>query len=369
MNLSSYKIFSIFGIDVELHWSFLLFILALFLLDPSFLLVILVIFTFVTLHEISHSLVSRHHDISVKKILLLPIGGMAMMDTTDLEPWAEIKMALAGPMLNFVAAGIFFLLSQALGLPLIEWFNQFWSNPETFSLPLGHILLFYSFYANLVLGTFNMLVPAFPLDGGRVFRAALAMKYPYLKATEVAKYLSYVFAGGLFLIGSISLFAGGGGLWIMIISVFIAIGASSEYKGLVIHSALSQVDLSDIMTRDYPELDPEETIKQGVQRVMSSKRSNGLITGEKPGIIDMNKLGEVPKKNWGEVSIEKVKKETKVFKMDSSAEDIFKYINSSGNNPIPIMENGEVKGAIYLSDMQRMVKFIKKLGVTRELPS
>lgn len=361
MNLSSYKIFSIFGINVELHWSFILFLLAFLIISPSFFIVLAIIFLFVTLHEVCHSIVSLRHDVEVKKILLLPIGGMAMMDTTDLDPWTEIKMSVAGPAFNFAAAGTFFLLGTSLGFPLMEWASNFLADPE-FSLPLFKTIVFYAFYANLALGTFNLVLPAFPLDGGRVFRALLAFKYPYLKATEIAKYVSYFVSASLFFVGLIGMFTGFGGLWIMIIAVFIGLGASGEYKGLVVHTSLSKVDLEDLITRDYPLLDPEETLDVAVNKIMNSHRSNGIIKSEKLGIIDTERLKKTERKNWGKIPVKDLKKDVKTFKMKDSPEDIFKYINNSNNNPIPVVKGQELEGAIYYSDIQEMMKIIKEVG-------
>ncbi len=365
MNLSSYKIFSIFGIDVELHWSFILFMIAFLFIDPSFSLVIMIIFIFVTLHEVSHSLVSRSHDVEVKKILLLPIGGMAMMDTTDMDPWTEIKMALAGPALNFVAAALLFVLISLAGFPILEWFSSFWADPE-FSLPLAEMLVFYAFYANIALGTFNLLVPAFPLDGGRVFRGLLAMKYPYLRATNIAKYVSYSISIGLFSLGALALFSGAGGMWIMIIALFIALGAAGEYRGLVTHTSLSRIDLKTLISQNYPTLYPEETVEEAVDRVMISHRSNGLIVDGEPGVIDISKLKKLDKDKWSNTQISEIKKPVKSFEINEDAEKIFKYIQSTGLNPVPIVEKGELIGTVYMSDIQRVMEMMKQVGGINE---
>lgn len=362
MKLSSYKIFSISGIDLELHWSFILFILAFLLLDPSFLIILIVIFTFVTLHEFSHSLVAKHYDISVKKILLLPIGGMAQIDTTDMAPWTEIKMSIAGPAFNFAVVGLIFIISSIVGYPLWGWVGEFVSDPTAFSLPIVQLLIFYSFYANLILGAFNLLFPAFPLDGGRVLRASLALRIPYMKATEIAKYVSYMLAGFLFLIGLTGLMLGEGGIWIMIIAVFIGIGASGEYRSLIIHSSLSKINVDHILSRSYPEIYAEETISEGVSKVISSSRSNGIILNDEIGVINLNKLKKIDKEKWSTLPISEVKEEVTVFNKDSSPEDIYRYMTSSGVNPVPVKDDGEIKGVIYLSDIQRVINLIRMVG-------
>ncbi len=367
MELSSYKIFSVFGIDVELHWSFLLFIFAILLLDPMFFMILVILFVFVTAHEICHSLVSLRNDVEVNKIVLLPIGGVAMMDTTDMSPWLEFKMAIAGPAFNFTMAGFFFVLSYFAGFPLIEWLSVFISDPETFSLSIIHLLVFYSFYANLILGIFNLFVPAFPLDGGRVFRALLAFRYPYLKATKMAKYLGYLIASFLFLIGLTGMLTGaGGGLWIMIIAAFIGLGASSEYKGLVTRTILSQMKVKDVLTMAFPAANEEETIERAMERTVSMQRTNLLILNGEPHIADTEKIKKIDREKWPTTKVKEVKKPVKKFTKNDKLEDIHRYMLEKGVQTVPIMKRGMVLGVIYYSDMNKMVKIAKETGYVKD---
>jgi len=367
MKLSSYKIFSIFGIDVELHWSFILFILGILILDPTFFMILIILFIFVTAHEICHSIVSLRNDIEVDKIVLLPIGGVAMMDISDMDPWLEFKMAIAGPSFNFAMAGLFFLMSFALGLPLSEWLVEFISNPETFSLPLIYLLVFYSFYANLILGIFNLFVPAFPLDGGRVFRALLAFKYPYLKATEMAKYLGFLIAGIMFFIGVTGLLAGaGGGIWIMIIAMFIGLGASSEYKGLVTQTVLSQINIEKVLTRIFPVARDEESIETAMERTIRLQKSNLLIYNGQLSIIDKSKLKKIDRNKWPITKVREVTKPVKNFGPEDDLRNIHKYMLQEGVQIVPIVKGREVIGVIYYSSINRIVEIAKNTGYVED---
>ena len=117
----SYKILSLFGIDIEVHWLFLLAIVVFLFFSPLSALLFCVIFIFVALHEITHSLVAKRKGIEVKKIILLPIGGMAVIENIEeLDPWSEIKMAIAGPLFNFAVVGICLLISVALNYPILD---------------------------------------------------------------------------------------------------------------------------------------------------------------------------------------------------------------------------------------------------------
>jgi Zn-dependent protease len=132
---------------------------------------ILLFFVCVILHELGHSLTARRYGINVPRIMLLPIGGMAEFDRIPRKPAHELIITIAGPAVNF--------LIVLLLLPL-AW--RGWFSTEEVSAYSVSGLLDQLWYANLVMGVFN-LVPVFPMDGGRIFRALLAMKLPYLRAT------------------------------------------------------------------------------------------------------------------------------------------------------------------------------------------
>lgn len=187
----SINLFRLFGIQLAVHASFGL-LLAYYgyegWVDGGFpalgwnLLLISLFFVCVVLHELGHSLTARRYGVRVPRILLLPIGGMAEFDRIPRQPTAELLITIAGPAVNFVLA--------ILLLPLV------WSR-----LAEGGIELTYSFgslleqlwWANLIMGLFNLL-PVFPMDGGRILRALLAFKFPYLRATWWAATVGKVLA-------------------------------------------------------------------------------------------------------------------------------------------------------------------------------
>jgi Zn-dependent protease len=172
--LGSWKIARLFGIDVRLHWTF--FLLALLVVqvpaEPlSSLLLIVIAFGSVLLHELGHSLTARRFGIQVLDITFWPLGGMARMSEIPEEPRVEGWVAIAGPAVNFALV--------ALSAPLLIG-SMTLGAPE----PITQVLFLF-LLVNLMLGTFN-LVPAFPMDGGRILRALLARKMDYVRATEIA---------------------------------------------------------------------------------------------------------------------------------------------------------------------------------------
>lgn len=177
----SLKLFRVRGIQLAVHSSF--FLLLAWVGKEGwdadrwngmgwFVGTFLAFFGCVVLHEFGHSFTAMHYGIGVRRILLMPIGGMAEFDAIPREPARELLITFAGPAVNFAIAGGLWL---AVGLPPgYPWGSEF---PAT-ALGVAHLLL----HANLVMGLFNLL-PVFPMDGGRIFRALLAWRMAYLRAT------------------------------------------------------------------------------------------------------------------------------------------------------------------------------------------
>jgi Zn-dependent protease len=175
----SMNLFRVRGIQLAVHFTFVL-LLALVAVEgwvdeglggmfwntATFV----VFFTCVVLHELGHSFTAMHYGVGVRRILLMPIGGMAEFDGIPRQPKRELWITLAGPAVNFVIAALLFTV-----LPKTD-------EVAKYSLD---VLLYQVFYANLLMGCFNLL-PAFPMDGGRIFRALLATRLNYLRATTIA---------------------------------------------------------------------------------------------------------------------------------------------------------------------------------------
>ena len=209
--LRSWKLGTAFGIGIYVHWTFLLLpVLVLFgNLDSGWLMalygvtLLLAVFACVILHELGHALMARRFGIPTMDITMYPIGGIARLGGPGARglgerPWEEFWIALAGPAVNVAIAGLLAGVLTMTGAALDPSIEQ-WKN-----FTPGEQFLFGLFYANRFLVLFNLL-PAFPMDGGRVLRALLAMRLGYLKATEVAATIG-MFMAGLFI------FAGFGGL-------------------------------------------------------------------------------------------------------------------------------------------------------------
>ncbi len=191
----AFRIGSLLGVTIRVHVIFVLLVAAIVIqtaiaTNLTFALAVAVrlflLFSFVALHELGHSIVAQAHGIRVFDIVLWPLGGMARLERLPENPAVEFKIAIAGPAVNFFLVLLFLPLHLAVGGAL---------SLDAAEL-IGGSLLGYAVVVNLTMGAFN-LVPAFPLDGGRVLRAALARRVSYLRATRVAVWFGRALAVGM----------------------------------------------------------------------------------------------------------------------------------------------------------------------------
>jgi len=210
----SIKLFRVFGIDINIHITFLLLILLVLPGGMRRVCLVLAIFCCVTMHELCHSLMAKRFGIKVHEITLLPIGGVASMSKMPDKPSQELAVSIAGPLSNLAIIVIFYYpLKMLLGPDVL--FHPL----STATWPLTAA---YAYWVNLILAGFNLL-PAFPMDGGRILRAALASKLGMKKATRIAVSLGHIFALAFAYFGLVQF-----NLILVMIAVFIYIAASLE---------------------------------------------------------------------------------------------------------------------------------------------
>lgn len=225
----SLKLGKFFGIDTYVHPTFWL--LPLFVLFQSAgtglgnvalnLVFVFGLFFCVALHEVGHALAARAYGIGTRDITLYPIGGVAMLERIPEKPWREIAVALAGPAVNVVIALALLIGVVVTGL-IVPWADA----PDAVERLVGRL-----FWANVILCAFNLL-PAFPMDGGRVLRAALSMRVSRLRATEIAVKVGTVVAVGMLVAG-----AAWGQIGLMVVAVFVWMAGQAELAQLRIVEA------------------------------------------------------------------------------------------------------------------------------------
>jgi Zn-dependent protease/predicted transcriptional regulator len=277
---TSLLLFRISGIEVRVHWSFILalaFGAYIYRGSPAGpvagalygILVIILLFACVTLHEFGHALTAKRFGVEVKTITLLPIGGVANLERMPDKPIQEFLITLAGPLVNFVIALLLFPLTLLL---MTMEFGSFPSDMETFFRAMqepGLInLVTYLFITNILLGVFNLL-PAFPMDGGRILRSLLAMKLSYVQATQIAVLVGRIMAalmaiGGL-LTGNISL---------LLIAFFVYVGGGAEREAVESRAVLRHFTAAQALTRTAVNLYATERVSRAVELIMSSYQSD-----------------------------------------------------------------------------------------------
>ena len=263
----SWRIGTFAGIGVYIHATFLLIIgwVALISWQESHTLVgalfgvvyILLLFGCVVLHEYGHALTARKYGIATRDITLLPIGGVARLERMPDDPRQELWVALAGPAVNILIAMMLFVW-------IILTIDSDAANGLEF---MSDSLVARLMSVNILLAAFNM-IPAFPMDGGRVVRALLATRISYTRATQIAAGLGQAVAFVFFLIG---LFYQP---WLMLIGLFVWIGAGQEASMVQLKSALHGIPVSRAMLTDFRVITPDNTLREVVELILTGSQQD-----------------------------------------------------------------------------------------------
>lgn len=278
----SFHLARIAGIDVRIHFTFLLLLVwfgfvyyaeggqAAMFVGLTF---IILLFVCVVLHEFGHALAARAYGINTPDITLLPIGGVARLERMPDKPWQELVVALAGPAVNVViAAALYLVIGRFVHPGELEQIAEGGGNLLTRLLAI-----------NVILVVFNLL-PAFPMDGGRVLRAALAMRMKHARATQIAATVGQIVA---VLFGLVGLF--GGNPFLLFIAVFVFFGARSEASYAVLKEAADETRVAAIMQPMGPVLSPGMSASEAAQLAISG--NSGILP-----VVDrsLRLLGVVP---------------------------------------------------------------------------
>ena len=349
----AFRLGTIFGIKVELHISFLLLMLFFAILNPRVFFYLLLLFFFVFLHELSHSIVAMRYDVKIDKITLWPIGGVASMERIPKDPNQEFKIALAGPSLNLlVALAILIPLWLAGGLSRLFPFSQIAFAPDPVSIAV--IIL----KVNLLLGAFNLFVPALPMDGGRIFRALLAMRIGFSRATDVAAMVAKGIAVLMFLVGFYF------NIILMLISVFIYLGATQESQATLVSGLLSGVKVRDAMNLQAVTVSGSMSLEDLRSLALGAKHTGYPVMedGVPVGIIYLSDMEKVPRGEWPLWKVERVmSRNVPVCSPEEEALEVLIRMHSKGVGLMPVMEGGQLAGVISHTDIYRMIEIMRYL--------
>jgi Zn-dependent protease len=233
---------------------------------------IIILFFLVTLHELGHSFAAMYYDIPVKQIILSPIGGVAQLMRMPDKPAQELVVAIAGPAVNIIMAILMLALALAAGI-------DFGSLLRGFSGATGATIMAlfsYVFMSNIFLAVFN-LIPAFPMDGGRILRALLALRLDYAQATQLAANIGRVFAVLFGVYGLIN-----GNFFLIMIAIFIFSAATQESRVTAVRHILRGHTVQQAYSSTSYRLEPSYTLQQAANMAAySGQRSFAIVSGDR----------------------------------------------------------------------------------------
>ena len=325
----SFKIGSAWGIPIELHVTFILLMAVVFVLSlPELYLFILImfLFVFVVVHELAHSVVARHYKIRVRKIVLYPIGGVSEIEEIPEKPSIEWRMAVAGPLTSFVIGGVLFVLNSILSIELP-------TAPLGPSIATAGNIVLDLAVLNLLLGAFN-LIPAFPMDGGRVFRAFLAERMKFSDATRYAALVGRLFGIIIAVIGILYNF------WLVIIGVFIYIGATEEAEQTIISTAIAGIRVKEVMHPEVAAVKPENTLTEALEIMFKARYHDILVEkdGVFHGIVTWSEIMKVKPEQRSELRVEQLPiKQISVFS-DESVLEAHKIMYREKIDLVPVVD-------------------------------
>ncbi|MBK8192152.1 MAG: site-2 protease family protein [Lewinellaceae bacterium] len=379
---SSLKIFTWFGIPVHLHWSFgFIFLLALWIgftnnftpLGTAWLVgYFIAVFGCVLLHEYGHALMARHYGVRTQDIILTPIGGIARLERMPEKPVQEFFVAIAGPLVNVVIAILLFglaaLIFQGERWMLFNWFlEQYLSfgGEEDMSgvmdgdgLPTAWFLYFFTLLlvTNIILVLFN-LIPAFPMDGGRILRSLLSIQMGRVRATQMAALLGQGIAVLFVFVGVTGLW--GFGFTLALIGFFVFITARTENAMVRLDALLRGYKARDLMRPQFARLSandwmqtPVTMLQQGLERHFLVFDLEDHLVGilEEPQI-----LAALKKRDLTAEIAQYMSPNVKIVHLEQGLEHIY-HLVQSGSGILAVAEEGEIVGVIDQAGLQNFLR-------------
>lgn len=348
------------GIPIYLHWTFGFIVLivvyfayanamsgeSIFWLSAY----ILSIFICVIFHEYGHAIAAKKFGVKTRDIIIAPIGGVARMESMPKQPWKELVIAIAGPLVNVVLAIAFSLLF------FLIFKNSFITQDFDLESKDFESYLRLLIVLNIALFGFN-LIPAFPMDGGRILRALLAMRFGKLKATHIASWVGKILAA-VFVVCGIWL---GMPIWAFI-GMFVFYMANSENKQVKIQHSLTNSVVGDISEKNYPMLYADDELSKLLQSYESKVASNFLIFSREEKVV-----GAVPEifiRNFkkegmlGSQKLENIMSQTFGFFQDTDKLDlVFNQMNESGWSIAGVKKGEQLIGIV---DRHLINSFLKR---------
>ena len=349
------------GIKIRVHWTF--FILIAWVVFEELkhggnsnsvlytVAFILAIFLCVVLHELGHALMAKRFGIKTEKITLLPIGGMASFEKLPESPKQELLVVFAGPLVNVVIAVFLYFI-----VPVHEIMQLNFT--ETFESLMGFSVqnfLFFLFIVNVALVIFNM-IPAFPLDGGRILRALLAIRIGRVRATEIAANIGLMIAVLFFLIGLLY------NPFLIFIALFIFLGAFGENQMVQHLALLDGHTVEEAMLLNITTFKPKDSIDVVINKIISGTETNFVIVENDTvkGVLHHKTIIENSNKT---VLVEALMDTNfKTVKTTDKLKTVYRLIFNDKQEFFPVINKGKLAGAIDPTNLNEYILLQTKLA-------
>jgi Zn-dependent protease/predicted transcriptional regulator len=338
----SWKIGRLAGINVYMHATFLLLILFIVFVNyangrslaTTFvgIVFVLVIFACIVLHELGHALTARKFGVQTRDIILLPIGGVARLERMPEKPREELWVAIAGPLVNVVIAAVLFAILVATGFHP-HWRDFRWA---------GGNFLEKLMVVNLWLVGFNIL-PAFPMDGGRVLRALLATRMEYTRATQMA---AHVGQGMALIFGFIGLFSDP---FLLFIALFVWMGAEAEASMALMRTSLEGIPVQQVMLTDFKTLQPDEPLSAAIDHALGGWQQDfPVVFGDRVlGVLTREDLMRVLAQGGAEARVrDAMRREFQTVDSHDMLERALAVLHSCHCRALPVQHDGRLVGML-----------------------
>jgi len=317
----------------------------------------------VLVHELGHLSVALRGGPLPRAIILLPIGGLSLMESTrensqithhPVSPQREIHIALAGPLVNMV-----------LAVGLAAMVQQYWPQVSLRQLPLLHLgnLARSAVWINLLIAAINLL-PAFPLDGGRVLRALLSRHMDYTLATRRAVNL-----GNLFVV--LLMFAGLWNTWLMLTGFFLFVGAQLEERTVLFQSVLENVRMEEVMLTEFSTLSPADTLEDALSKAVHTLQDDfPVVRGtDMVGVVSRQKILQALRDEGNAYVQSIMNRAYEIAGKNDTLASAFRKITSRGLTIIPVVDQERLVGIVTLQNLMHSMSVLaesKKLRRSQE---
>jgi Zn-dependent protease/CBS domain-containing protein len=369
---SSLRLFRIAGIDIGIHYTWILiFVLLSWSLAQGFfpqlypgwdtitywitgVVAALLLFVSVLIHELAHSLVARARGMTVNSITLFIFGGVSNLEEEPEKPKVELAMSIVGPLASLVLAGIFWGLVQLVG-----------DRQSPVAATLTYLALI-----NAVLAGFNLL-PGFPLDGGRVLRSLIWYRTGSLvRATNIAATVGRFMGWGLIAFGLFQVIAGNfiGGVWFAFIGWFLSSSADASRREITLREELSGVRVKEVMTTDATEIGPDTSVGELVGNVLRKQHGRAVPVcqnGRVLGIVTVTDVKELPQEKWGETAVREIMTHEPLYSVtpEDDLNTALRLIAKHDINQLLVLQHDKCAGLLSRSDILAHLHLSQELGL------